>query len=65
MLTGDLHDGKWRTGETAPAEKSETGLEVNVSADQVFSLLLVTESGSAPKWCKAIEGAMNDPASLR
>jgi hypothetical protein len=65
VLTGDLHDGKWRTCETAPAEKSEAGLEVNVSTDQVFSLLLVTEPRSAPKWGKAIEGAMNDPASLQ
>jgi len=65
VLTGDLHDSKWRTCETAPAGKSEAGLVVNVSLDQVFSLLLVTEPGSAPKWCKAIEGAMNDPASLR
>jgi hypothetical protein len=65
VLTGDLHDGKWRTCETAPAGKSEAGLVVHVSLDQVFSLLLVTEPGSAPKWCKAIEGAMNDPASLR
>jgi len=64
-LTGDLHDGKWRTCETAPAGKSEAGLVVNVSLDQVFSLLLLTEPGNAPKWCKAIEDAMTDPASLR
>jgi hypothetical protein len=65
VLTGDFHDGEWRTYETAPAGKSEAGLEVNVSPDQAFSLLLVTEPGRAPKWSKAIEGAMNDPASLR
>ena len=64
VLTGDIHDGKWRNCETAPAEKTEAGLVVNVSPDQAFSLLLVTESGSASKWCKAIERAMNDPASL-
>ena len=64
VLTGDIHDGKWRSCETAPAGKTETGLGVNVSPDQAFSLLLVTESGSAAKWCKAIERAMNDPASL-
>ena len=39
-------------------------LRINVSQDQVFSLLLVTESPSAPKWCKAVERALNDPASL-
>jgi hypothetical protein len=38
---------------------------VNVSLDQVFSLLLLTEPVNAPKWCKAIEDAMTDPASLR
>ena len=64
VLTGDIHNGKWRNCETAPAEKSTTGLVANVSLDQAFSLLLVTESGNAPKWCKAIERAMNDPASL-
>ena len=64
VLTGDIHNGKWRTCETAPAEKSTTGLVVNVSLDQAFGLLLVTDSGNAPKWCKAIERAINDPASL-
>ena len=63
-LTGDLHEGKWRTHDTAPAAKSEIGLVVNVSPDQALSLLLVTKPGSAQTWCKAIEGAMNDPASL-
>jgi hypothetical protein len=38
---------------------------VRVSPDQVFSLLLVTESGSASRWCQAIERAMSDPARLR
>jgi len=65
LLTGDLHDGKWRTCETAPAGRSEAGLLVHVSPDQALSLLLLTEPGSALKWSKAIEGAMNDPASLR
>ena len=60
----DIHEGKWRSCESAPAVKTEAGLVVNVSPDQALSLLLVTESGGATKWCKAIERAMNDPASL-
>jgi len=64
VVTGDIHEGKWRSCETAPAVKTEAGLVVNVSPDQALSLLLVTESGGARKWCKAIERAMNDPASL-
>jgi len=64
VLTGDIHDGQWRTCETAPAGKTEAGLVVNVGPDQAFCLLLVTESANASKWCKAIERAMNDPASL-
>jgi hypothetical protein len=65
VTTGDLRDGKWHTYETLPAGTSEGSLVVNVSPDQAFSLLLVTEPGSAPKWCKAIEAAMSDPSSLR
>ena len=64
VVTGDIHEGKWRNCETGPAVKTEAGLVVNVSPDQALSLLLVTESGGARKWCKAIERAMNDPASL-
>ena len=64
-MTGGLHDSKWRTYETSPAGKSEAGLAVKVSPDQAFSLLLVSEPGNARKWSKAIEGAMNDAASLR
>jgi hypothetical protein len=65
VRTGDIHNGKWATYETAPAEQSEAGLVVRVSPDQVFSLLLVTEPGSASRWCQAIERAMSDPARLR
>jgi hypothetical protein len=65
VLTGDIHDGKWANYETAPAEQSEAGLVVRVSPDQVVSLLLVTEPGSASRWCQAIERAMSDPARLR
>ncbi len=64
VLTGDVHNGKWRNCETTPAENSEAGLVVNVSSDQVFGLLLLTESRNASKWCRAIERAMTDPASL-
>ena len=64
VLTGDIHDGKWCTCETTPAGKTEAGLAVNVSPDQAFSLLLVTESASSSKWYRAIERAMSDPASL-
>jgi hypothetical protein len=64
VLTGDIHDGNWRSCETAPAGKTEASLVINVSPDQAFGLLLVTESASASKWCKAIERAMNTPASL-
>jgi hypothetical protein len=64
VMTGDIHDGKWRSCETAPARKTESGLVVNVSPDQALSLLVVTEPASASKWCRTIERAMNDPASL-
>jgi hypothetical protein len=64
VMTGDIHDGKWGSCETVTAGRTETGLVINVSPDQVFSLLLVTESGNASKWCKAIERSMNDPVSL-
>jgi hypothetical protein len=64
VLTGDIHDGTWRTYETAPAGKSEAGLVINVSLDQALSLLLVTESASASKWCGVIERAIKAPASL-
>jgi hypothetical protein len=64
VLTGNILDGKWRGCETAQAGKTETGLVVNVIPDQAFSLLLVTEPGSASQWCKTIERAMSDPASL-
>jgi hypothetical protein len=65
VLTGDIHEGKWRSCETVPAGKTDAGLVVNVSPDQVFSLLLFTESSGALKWGKAIERAMADPASLQ
>lgn len=64
VLTGDIHNGKWRHCESTPATTSTAGLEVKVSPDQALSLLLVTESGSASKWCQAVERAMNAPASL-
>jgi hypothetical protein len=64
VLTGDIHEGKWRSCETAPAGKTETGLVVNVSPDQALRLLFVTEAGRAAKWCKAIERAISDPTSL-
>jgi hypothetical protein len=64
VLTGDVQAGKWRSCDTAPAEQSEGGIVIKVSPDQAFRLLLVTESGSAAKWCRTIERAMNDPARL-
>jgi hypothetical protein len=64
VLTGDIHDGKWRSCETAPAGKTAASLVINVSTDQATCLLLVTEAASASRWCKAIERAMTDPASL-
>jgi len=64
VVTGDIHNGKWRHCESTPATSSTAGLEVKVSPDQALNLLLVTESGSASKWCQAIERAMNAPASL-
>jgi hypothetical protein len=64
VVTGDIHEGEWRSCETAPAGKTEAGLVVNVSPDQAFSLLLITESGGASKWCKAIERAMKSVGSL-
>lgn len=64
VLTGDIHNGKWRHCESTPATTSAAGLEVKVSPDQALSLLLVTESRSASKWCQAVERAMNAPASL-
>jgi hypothetical protein len=37
---------------------------INVTPDQALSLLLVTEPRTAANWCRAIERAMTDPASL-
>jgi len=65
VQTGDIHDGKWRQCETTPAENFSDDLLVQVSPDQALNLLVVNEPQSARKWCKAIERAMNDPASLR
>jgi len=65
VLTGDIHNGKWRHCESAPAATAAAGLEVKVSPDQALSLLLVTESGRASKWCQAVERAMNAPAALQ
>jgi hypothetical protein len=64
VLTGDIQDGRWRTCEAAPAAKSDAELVVKATPDQVFSLLLVTESNGASKWCQAIERVINEPASL-
>lgn len=64
VLTGDIQEGKWRSYDTAPAEQSEGGLLIEVSPDQAFRLLLVSESGSTSKWCRTTERAMNDPARL-
>ena len=64
VLTGDIQEGKWRSYNTAPAEQSEAGLLIEVSPDQAFRLLLVTESGSSSKWCRTTERALNDPARL-
>jgi hypothetical protein len=64
LLTGDILDGRWHTYETTPAATSDSGLAIQVSPDQALSLLLVTESGGASKWCRAVERAVNDPASL-
>jgi hypothetical protein len=64
ILTGDIHEGQWRTCDRAPAERDPHDLLIKVTPDQTFSLLLVTEASSAPKWCQAIGRAMTAPASL-
>jgi hypothetical protein len=64
VLTGDIRNGQWRTCESAQADKSDDGLVLNVSPDQTLSLLLVTEAPKATKWCRAIDRAVTDPASL-
>ncbi|MEK7674529.1 MAG: hypothetical protein AAB676_01675 [Verrucomicrobiota bacterium] len=64
LHTGEVRDGRWWNYETAPVRLSDSGLVINIMPDQVFSLLLVTESETARDWSQTVERAMNDPASL-
>lgn len=64
VATGEVRDGEWRSYEFAPPAATPDGCTVNVTAEQVFSLLLACESAEVARWTQAIERAMNDPASL-
>lgn len=64
ITTGEIRDGEWWSYESAPLNSAENGWIVNVSEDQVFSLLLVCESPEVGRWTQAVERAMSDPASL-
>ena len=64
LATGEIQDAKWRNYESSAAKESAHGLSVQVTSDQAFSLLLLTESSETRKWCRGIEEAIADPASL-
>lgn len=59
MATGEIRDGQWRLFESAPIATAPGGWAVNVTADQVFSLLLVCESAELDHWTQAVERPMN------
>ncbi len=61
---GEVRGGAWRTYETMPLTKQGKEIQVNVSEEQVYSLLLLCEAHDAARWRKAVERAMNEPASL-
>jgi hypothetical protein len=62
--TGEFHNGTWQPFETSAVINGNHEVSVNVTADQVFSLLLVCDRADAPRWRKALERALNDPESL-
>lgn len=64
IATGEIREGEWWSYESAPLSFASNGLAVNVSPDQVFSLLLVCESAAVDHWARAVERAFSDPASL-
>jgi hypothetical protein len=64
VATGEIRDGEWWSYESAPVTSARSEWAVQVSADQVFSLLLVCESPEVTRWTQAVERAMNDAGSL-
>ena len=64
VATGEIRDGEWRSCESAPLTSAQNEWTVNVSDDQVFSLLLVCGSAEMNRYIQAVERAMDDPASL-
>ena len=64
VQTGDFQNGLWRVLESRALPPQAERTTVEVSADQVFSLLLICEQSEASRWHSAVEQALCDPASL-
>ncbi len=62
--TGEFRNGRWRILETQATRKSEDRMQIGVTADQAFNLLLVCEKSAVACWRQALERAMTHPASL-
>jgi hypothetical protein len=62
--TGDFDDGRWRALEQDQVAPSRGLWQVEVSADQALSLLLVGEKPELAHWHNALGRAICDPASL-
>ena len=62
--TGEFQNGRWRILESQAARSGESQLQIGVSADQAFSLLLVCERTAVVRWRQALERAITQPASL-
>jgi hypothetical protein len=64
LETGEIQAGSWRTYEIRSAVPDGEALTVNVTPDQAFGLLLLGEQAEIPRWRRAVERAICDPASL-
>jgi hypothetical protein len=64
VQTGDFQGGTWRVFEETAARQDEVHWIIDVSVDQVDSLLLVCEKPQAARWRAALEQALNDPSAL-
>ena len=62
--TGEIHNGAWEAFAAAPLAAGSQGLEIRVTPDQAYSLLLVCDRGAAPRWGKLLARTVTNPASL-
>jgi hypothetical protein len=61
VFTGSLRNGQWWNHDSTPLPLTPSSLDLEVSPDQVFSLLLITEPDQLAHWSDSIARSFTAP----